>query len=107
MSTMKYVVAVIVLVSTVPNLGRKSAPILKLNSMRSQRLKVFAKLEHFQRLLIFAEILKALMRGFVHLWRLKIVAQKARDANMIMNLFGLAHMMGIHVNRTMSVVDHV
>eukprot|EP00985_Skeletonema_marinoi_P003660 scaffold1598_cov139-Skeletonema_marinoi.AAC.4 len=39
----------------------------------------------------FSEALKVLMRGFVHLWRWRIVAQKVQDANSINIRFGRGH----------------
>jgi len=47
------------------------------------------------------------VRGFVHPWRLKIVAQEAQDANSIGNRSGRVRMMDIHVKQTQSVVEHV
>ncbi len=47
------------------------------------------------------------VQGFVHLWRLKIAAQKARDAISISSWFGRVEMMDMHVHQMQSVVDHV
>ena len=103
----KYAVAVIALVSTVRYLGSKiGAPISNLTgtSMRCQTLTVFAKLEHFRRLLTFAE---RTMVGFAHIWSWNIAAQEGRDAISIDNLFGVVHMMGLHVHHMMNAVDFV
>ena len=77
---MRCVVAVIALISPVHGLGRKSAPTSAPTFLRSQRLVAFVKQEPFRRHLTFAVML---VRGFVHLTRWKIVAQKALGVNLI------------------------
>lgn len=53
------------------------------------------------------KILEVLAQGFVHLWRLKIAVQKARDAISISSWSGRVEMMDMHAHQMQSVVDHV
>lgn len=107
MRYMKCVVAVIALVSAVLNHGRGSAVHSNPTFLREVRLLGFVSEEPLRRLLIFAEIPEIRIQGFAHLWRLKIVAQKARDAISIRSRYGRVRTMVMHVKQMRSVADHV
>ena len=107
MRNTKYAVAVIALASTVRFLGRQIGALISNltgTSMPCQEMAVNAKLEHFRRLLTFAE---RTMVGFVQLWSWNTAAQEVRDAVSIDNLFGVVHIMGLNVHHMMSAVDFV
>mmetsp|Transcript_17473 Transcript_17473/g.25974 ORF Transcript_17473/g.25974 Transcript_17473/m.25974 type:complete len:106 (-) Transcript_17473:57-374(-) len=105
MRYMKCVVAVIALVSAVLNHGRESVAHSNPTFMREVSLLGFVSEEPLRRLLTFAEEIRG--QGFVHLWRLKIVAQKARAAISISSRYGRVRTMVMHVKQMRSVADHV
>ena len=109
MRYMKFVVALIALLSDVLYHGRESVPPSNLTFMREVSLLEFVSEEPLRRPETFAERLTQEhgVQGFAHPWRLKIVAQKERDAISIRNRSGRVRTMDMYVKWTRSVVDHV